>query len=410
MRIVPILTALVVTGALYLLVFERERLIAFAAGDQPVLVAQVAETADTPPAQAERRVAVLVQRSQQQSVDSAILARGRTEAARQVEVKSETSGLVLSEPLRRGAYVTTGQALCVLDPGIRQASLKEAQSRLEEAKSRLPEAEARLVEARAKLAEAEINERAASKLSEGGFASETRVAAATSAVETWRAGITSAQSGVQAATSGIRSAEAAVDAANREISKLTISAPFDGLLETDTAELGALLQPGAPCATVIQLDPVKLVGFLAETDVDKVSVGAIAGAKLASGLETAGRVTFLSRSADPLTRTFRVEVTVANSELTIRDGQTAELVISTEGQMAHLLPGSAMTLDDDGRLGVRVVDADSRALFVPVTLLRDTKDGVWLTGLTETADVIVVGQEFVIDGVAVDVTMKDARP
>nr|WP_276612525.1 HlyD family efflux transporter periplasmic adaptor subunit [Pseudorhodobacter turbinis] len=91
---------------------------------------------------------------------------------------------------------------------------------------------------------------------------------------------------------------------------MTLSAPFDGLLETDTAELGALLQPGSSCATVIQLDPIKMVGFLAETDVDKVSVGAMAQARLASGREAVGRVTFLSRSADPLTRTFRVEVTV----------------------------------------------------------------------------------------------------
>jgi multidrug efflux system membrane fusion protein len=236
------------------------------------------------------------------------------------------------------------------------------------------------------------------------------VAATTAAVESARAGVNSAQSGVSAAASGVLAAEAAVEMAAREIGRLTLTAPFDGLLETDTAELGALLQPGAPCATVIQLDPIKLVGFLAETDVDKASVGAMARARLASGVETAGRVTFLSRSADPATRTFRVEVTVANEALTIRDGQTAELMIAVEGKPAHLLPGSALTLNDDGRLGLRVVDADSRAVFVPVTLLRDTVDGVWVTGLDDSVDVIVVGQEFVTDGVAVDVTFKEPTP
>ena len=39
--------------------------------------------------------------------------------------------------------------------------------------------------------------------------------------------------------------------------------------------------------------------------------------------------------------------------------------------------------------------------FVPVTLLRDTPEGVWLTGLPETAEVIVIGQEYVTDGVRV---------
>ena len=43
-------------------------------------------------------------------------------------------------------------------------------------------------------------------------------------------------------------------------------APFAGLLETDTAELGALLQTGSPCATIIQLDPIKFVGFVPEAE------------------------------------------------------------------------------------------------------------------------------------------------
>ncbi|WP_050526010.1 efflux RND transporter periplasmic adaptor subunit [Pseudorhodobacter aquimaris] len=408
MRLFPVVTAILVSLSLFLLVFQRERLLAFVTGND------AAETrpdlpVDAPESAPEARLSVLVQRSTAQPVDSMILARGQTEAARQVIVKSETSGLIISEPLRRGAYVSAGQPLCVLDTGTRETQLMEAEARKLEAQSRLPEAEARLIEARAMLAEAEINARAAAKLIEGGFASETRVAATTAAVESARAGINSAQSGVTAATSGIRAAEAAVEAARREIARLTLSAPFGGLLETDTAELGALLQPGSPCATVIQLDPIKLVGFLAETDVDKVSVGAMAQARLASGHETLGRVTFLSRSADPLTRTFRVEVTVPNGGLAIRDGQTAELMIATEGKPAHLLPASSLTLDDDGRLGLRVVDGDSnRVAFVPVTLLRDTPQGVWVTGLPDVADVIVVGQEYVVAGIAVDVTYEDA--
>ncbi|MGO4907781.1 efflux RND transporter periplasmic adaptor subunit [Pseudorhodobacter sp. W20_MBD10_FR17] len=414
MRIFPLITAAIVSVALFFLVFQRDKLLSFATGDTkgdaPATAEQTA--AALPPSQAngegaERRVSVLVQHSTAQLVDNAILARGRTEAARQVEVKSETAGLVVSEPLRRGAYVSAGQPLCVLDMGTRAAQLKEAQARLMEATSRLPEAQARLVEAKAKLAEAEINGRAATQLSQSGYASDTRVAATTAAVETAHAGVSSAEAGVTGATSGIRSAEASVEAAEHEIARLTLLAPFHGLLETDTAELGALLQPGSSCATVIQLDPIKLVGFLAETDVDKVSVGALAKARLASGREVLGRVTFVSRSADPLTRTFRIEVTVTNEGLTIRDGQTAELTIATTGKPAHLLPASALTLDDAGQLGIRAAGADGRATFMPVSLQRDTVDGVWVDGLPETVDVIVVGQEFVVDGVALDVTSRD---
>ena len=170
--------------------------------------------------------------------------------------------------------------------------------------------------------------------------------------------------------------------------------------------MGSLLQPGSPCARIIQLDPIKLVGFVPEAQVDRVTVGAMAGARLASGRDVMGEVSFVSRSADERTRTFRVEITVPNADVSIRDGQTADILIRSEGIPAHLLPASAMTLDDNGTLGLRIV-TDGVVQFVPVRMLRDTANGVWLTGLAETADVIVVGQEFVTDGVVVRVSYDE---
>jgi len=159
-------------------------------------------------------------------------------------------------------------------------------------------------------------------------------------------------------------------------------------------------------ACFLQLDPIKLVGFVPEAQVDRVVVGAQAGARLSSGREVVGEVTFISRSADPQTRTFRVEITVPNPDQRIRDGQTADILIQTDGTPAHMLPASAMTLSDEGTLGVRVVE-DGIVRFTPVQMLRDTATGVWLTGLPEVADVITVGQEFVTDGVPVRVTYEE---
>jgi multidrug efflux system membrane fusion protein len=223
-----------------------------------------------------------------------------------------------------------------------------------------------------------------------------------------KAGVTSATSGLSAARSGIEAATAAVAAAEKEIERLTITAPFSGLLESDTAELGSLLQPGALCATIIQLDQIKLVGFVPETEVNRVTLGAQAGARLAAGgREVIGKVIFLSRAADPETRTFRVEIAVPNTDLTIRDGQTAEIAIASAGVKAHLVPQSALTLNDDGTLGVRLVDADAVVAFAPVEIMRDAIDGVWVTGLPAVADVIVVGQEYVTAGVKVAPTWDE---
>jgi multidrug efflux system membrane fusion protein len=229
-------------------------------------------------------------------------------------------------------------------------------------------------------------------------------------VRSTEAAVQSAISGVESAKAGIQSAQARIAEAEKDIERLTIKAPFEGLLESDSAELGSLMQPGSLCATVIQLDPIKVIGFVPETAVNRVEVGALAKADLTSGLQVQGRVTFLSRSADPETRTFLVEIDVPNADLSIRDGQTAEIVIGAEGQKAHFLPQSVLTLNDEGKMGVRLVDAGSTALFLPVTLMRDTVDGVWLSGLPDQADVILVGQEFVIDGVPVAPTYQEAKP
>ena len=406
MRIIPILTAIIVTVALYFAVMERDKLVAFATGapaNGNATDVGAAAAAPAPEASAPARplVRVFARHSKAQVIDSAVVLRGETQAARSVELRAETAGQVVSEPLRKGSFVQEGQVLCQIDAGTRPAMVAEARARLVEARARVPEAAARVAQARAQLKEAELNRNAASKLSKDGFASETRLAATEATVSGAKAAVESALSGLETVQANIQSAEAALASAEKELERLEIKASFAGLLESDTAELGSLLQPGGLCATVIQLDPIKLVGYAPEAQVGRIEVGALAGARLSDGRELRGRVTFLSRRADDTTRTFRLEIEVPNADLSVRDGQTAELLIASDGAKAHLLPQSTLTLNDDGVLGVRLVGDGNLTVFAPVQLLRDTVQGVWVTGLPDAADVITVGQEYVVEGVEV---------
>ncbi|MEO0371191.1 MAG: efflux RND transporter periplasmic adaptor subunit, partial [Pseudomonadota bacterium] len=390
-----------------------------------------AVAADTTPG----LVRVVTVNSVARVLDQAVQVRGQTEAHREVELKAETTGQVVSDPLRKGSFVKQGQLICELDPGVRnsllaeaKAGLAEAVARLPEAEARVPEAEARVTEAEARvteaqsrLAEAEINANAAAQLSNNGFASTTRVAATEAAVRGAEAAVVSAEAGLKAAQSGLesvaagieaaragrQSAQAQVDSAQKDIDRLRITAPFSGLLESDSAELGSLLQDGNLCATVIQLNPMMLVGFVPETQVSLVEMGAKAKGRLASGEMVEGEVVFISRAADEMTRTFRVEVEVANEDLTIRDGQTAEISVLAEGTKAHLLPASALTLSEAGELGVRFVGEGNIVDFAAIELIRDTPTGIWLSGLPETAQVIVIGQEFVKAGAQVDPVLQE---
>lgn len=439
MKLFPLLTAVLVCVVLYFAILDRDTLVEFAERYVPepnnTPTALLEDTDDAAPEGATGLINVVVRRSEAQLTENAVLLRGRTEALRLVDVSSETSGRIVSTPIRAGAFVEEGQVMCEIDLGTLQTALEEAQARLAEAQARVPEAEARIPEAQARLPEAramlaqaqaqltsaQIDGNAATRLAESGFGSETSAASAAAgvagaeagvesamaSVQAASAGVQSAEAGVQSALAGVRAAEATVTRAEEDITQLTIHAPFSGLLEADTAELGSLMQPGVVCATIIQLDPIKLVGFVPEAQVDRIRVGATAGAELASGQQVQGEVTFLSRSADERTRTFRVEITVPNTDLAIRDGQTADILIGTEGTPAHLLPASAMTLNDEGLLGVRIVDDGGIVQFVEVQMIRDTVRGVLLAGLPEQADVIVIGQDFVTAGVEVATTLEE---
>ncbi|CUH53796.1 efflux RND transporter periplasmic adaptor subunit [Shimia marina] len=424
MRLIPFLIALLVAAFLYMFVVERDRLLAFARGAPTTEQLDVQEAQDAteteqddakqgasaPTSGENDLIRVVAIQSTARTIGSTVVLRGETEADRQVEVRAETSGLVVSEPLPRGAHVKAGEELCRLDVGTRMAVLAEARARLSEAQARVPSTEAAMIEAEARLEEARINDNAARKLSEGGFASSTRVASAAAAVRAAEAAVQSATSGFESTQAGIESATALVAAAEREIKKLSIVAPFDGLLESKTAELGSLMQQGSLCGTVIRLDPMRIVGFVPEIEIMQVEEGALAGARLTTGHDVSGQVTFVSRSADPQTRTFRVEITVPNSDLAIRDGQTAEILISADGAPAHFLPQSSLTLNDEGTLGVRLVDDSNTVSFNPVELLRDGQDGIWVGGLPDKANVIIVGQEFVVAGVKVNPSFQERNP
>ena len=364
MRIVPLVTAGLVLGSLYLLVLERPMLREWAgaaeaqSSGEPIALAAATEDEAEP-------FHVVVRRFVERDLESGVLLYGRSALSRQVEVRAETTGVVASAPLARGSRIAAGDVLCQLDPGPRAAALAEAE---------------------AKLAEATLNAETALRLNEEGFAAQTRVA--------------TAQASLQAARAG-------VEAARAEMDRLTMTAPFAGVLERDTAETGSLLGAGGLCATVMQLDPMLMVGYAAESQIDRLRVGARAGAELSNGARVLGTVTFLGLTADPATRTFRVEVTVPNPDLSIRDGMSADILVEATATRGHLVPGSALTLDNEGTLGLRLVDADSRTFFAPITVLRDAPEGFWVSGLPAEADVIVVGQEYVTDGILVRVTRQE---
>ncbi len=285
-----------------------------------------------------------------------IILRGRTEAVRTVQVKAETYGRVVTLPIARGDRVEGNQVIAGLAPEDRPAQLKEARSLLEQRR---------------------IEYDAARRLSKKGFRAETQLAAAKAA---------------------LNAAEAAVSRAEVELENLSIRAPFDGLVDERMIEIGDFVETGNPIARVIDLDPILVVAQVSERDVGRLTIGADARARLITGVEVRGRLRFIGAMADPATRTFRVELEVANPKGAIPDGVTAELRIPLESALAHLVSPAILTLTDSGEIGVKTLEADNTVGFLPVKILESGAKGMWIGGPPERVTFITVGQEFVTVG------------
>jgi multidrug efflux system membrane fusion protein len=287
---------------------------------------------------------------------SSLVLRGRTEALRRVEVRGETNGTVVATPAEKGAFVARGDVLCRLDMADREAQLRQA---------------------RASLDWAEIDFEAKNKLGTRGFSAKNQV--------------TQMQAARDAAIAGVARAEL-------EIERTRIVAPFDGVVEARSAEVGSYIGTGGACATVVELSPMKVVAHVSEREVGALSVAMPASARLATGQTVEGRIRFIGSTADPATRTFRIEIEIPNADRAVKDGVTAEIAIPLKPVTAHRFSPAILTLDDKGTIGVRTVGADDVVAFVPVEIVASDEGGVWVTGLPPSPAVITVGHEYVVAG------------
>jgi multidrug efflux system membrane fusion protein len=99
---------------------------------------------------------------------------------------------------------------------------------------------------------------------------------------------------------------------------------------------------------------------------------------------------------------------VPNQQGLIRDGITAEIHVTANTIEAHRISPAILSLDDRGVIGVRIVDESRRVRFVPVQIVGDGTDGVWVTGLPRTITIITVGQEYVTNGQQVNIVPDES--
>lgn len=322
-----------------------------------------AEQSPEEPAPAEQaavpfRVAVLGVTPQMHA--RTITLSGRTEADDRASAVARTAGTIETLSIDRGSRVEAGDVIAVLSDEARRAQVQQAQALVAQRRTDL-EAKTRLIE---------------------------------------RGVIPANQKSELEAN--LRSAEAGLAQAQAELERGEVKAPIAGIVSSVEVTTGRAVQAGAVIAEIVDLDPMLAVVEAAERQLGGIEEGRDAQVRLVTGKTVTGRVRFVSPTASEGTRTYRVDLEIANPDGSVSDGVTAEVDLELTPERAIRVPRSALTFDAGGALIVRAVDADNKVVTVPVGIVEDGTEEIWLSGPEKPLRVIVQGQDFVNEGEPVE--------
>ncbi|SEV93213.1 membrane fusion protein, multidrug efflux system [Cognatiyoonia koreensis] len=318
--------------------------------------------------EAPKPVAVAVATSTAETVTQYYQAEGQALPDRDTILRTETSGDIAEVLVRKGQDVSAGDVIARIDP---TGNLADASRAAEE------------------LARAQREYDNAQELLNRGVSTVDRVSQASAT---------------------LAAAQAQVTAVAQAAEALTITAPFAGRIETLDLDEGEFVSAGTEVGRLVDITPLTVAIQVPQQSLNRLSAGQTATVKFITGEERDGIVSFVGTSAAAETRTFLVEVEVPNEDGAIPAGISAEIVIPTGEATAHFLSPSIVSLDTQGALGVKTVDAENVVEFFPIQIVRAQIDGIWVTGLPDKVDVITVGQGYVNAGETVAPAAGEQKP
>lgn len=182
-------------------------------------------------------------------------------------------------------------------------------------------------------------------------------------------------------------------------SRAVIRAPFAGAVVGLEVEKGEVVSPGAPVARLIQLDPIHVSVSVTDRDVAALEVGDKAQINTTTTADpVTGTIARIEPSADLQTRTFLVEVEVANEKRRLLPGMIAQVGFRSERSgEALFLPQDFIVTRLDGN-GVFVVDG-GKARWRPLELggVSGTEVEV-ASGLEPGERIVTLGHRGLNDG------------
>jgi len=322
------------------------------------------ETSDSSANSASKSTAVkmTVQTRQQEAkaVQLTLTVQGQVEPEKQASLRPDISGRVHKLFVKEGEKVSAGKTLLTLDPEDRAIKLAKEKASL--------------------LSKQQQYERTQTLVKQG----------------------LQSSSDLEEAFAALKTAEASLAQVQLEMSQLTITAPFDGVIDRLLIEKNSYVSANSELGQFIDNSTLLVIAPVAQQDINKLEMGQSATVQFATGEQKEGTVVFISSLAKESTRTFRVEIAIDNSDRQIPAGISAEVTIPVDEIQGHFVSPAILALDANGEIGVKSVNENNRVTFTPVSIIKSSNNGVWVQGLPQQANIITVGQGFVDEGTEVN--------
>lgn len=251
------------------------------------------------------------------------------EAWEKADVSAEVPGVVRTMGVEEGDFVRAGALLARLDAAVLSSNVAEVA--------------ARMADAEIAAADARTNLERVETLRREGAASQSE--------------LDNARTRLQRAEEGIAALRGTRSAASAQLAKTTLLAPIAGLVTQRNIEPGEMASPGRVLFRVENLSALKAVMRIPAQEMRGMEIGDQVIVSTAEGDSLTGKIIFISRAADPTTRTVKVEARFDNPASRVRSGIFGEaLIVRTEIPRTVRIPKTALARQDGDEGVVYVVE------------------------------------------------------
>ncbi len=198
---------------------------------------------------------------------------------------------------------------------------------------------------------------------------------------------------LEARETGMQTAKADLDNAQLLYERCTVRAPIDGVIRRLDAKVGLFLGVGDPVGEILQLDRVKAVIGIPESDVtavrklDKINVEI----KALGEFVVSGKIHFISSSPETLARLYRLELELDNPEHRILPGMFVRAdIVKQSSKEALSIPFYSI-----------ISRNDEQYIFVEnegVVEKRNVKTGIMEGWMVEIVEGLEPGERVVVEG------------